>query len=108
MTHNEWESGKRLSVNNATKDQLKFMVEDRDATIKRLRKELEAKEKDFKALLSSAADFAAEAKKASELLRILADYGQMIKRDNGKYPNVVLDDISKSIEFVLRKWGFKE
>ena len=46
MTHNEWENGKRLTVNNATKEQLKWMVEDRDAKIKRLYEELQ-NEKDL-------------------------------------------------------------
>lgn len=41
MTHNERERGKRLTIHNATKEQLKFMVQDRDNTIKRLCKELE-------------------------------------------------------------------
>lgn len=44
MTHNEWESGKRLTIHNATKEQLKLMVEDRDAVIAKLYKELEEKQ----------------------------------------------------------------
>ena len=108
MTHNEWESGKRLSVHNATKDQLKFMVEDRDATIKRLHKELEAEKEKLEMVLALPGCFPVESKRIQELLEILAGYGRMIKRDNGAHPAVVLDDISKSIEFVLQKWGFKE
>lgn len=101
-------SGKRLSIHNATKDQLKFMVEDRDATIKRLRKELDAEKEKLEMVLAFPACPPRESEKVQKLLGILASYGRMIKRDNGTYPSVVLDDISKSIEFVLREWGFKE
>lgn len=45
MTHKEWESGKELTIHNATKDQLKFMVKDRDNRIAGLQKELENKQK---------------------------------------------------------------
>ena len=45
MTHKEWESGKELTIHNATKDQLKFMVKDRDNRIVELQKELENKQK---------------------------------------------------------------
>ena len=45
MTHKEWESGKKLTIHNATKDQLKFMVKDRDNRIAELQKELENKQK---------------------------------------------------------------
>ena len=45
MTHKEWESGKELTIHNATKDQLKFMVKDRDNRIAKLQKELENKQK---------------------------------------------------------------
>lgn len=106
MTHNEWEKGKRLTVHNATKDQLKFMVEDRDATIKRLWKELNAEKKKLEMVLKF--PDCKESEKVQKLLGILANYGGMIKRNNGMYPSVVLDDISKSIEFVLREWGFEE
>ena len=41
MTHNEWEQGKRLTIHNATKQQLQFMVKDRDARISSLYKENE-------------------------------------------------------------------
>ena len=44
MTHKEWESGKDLTIHNATKDQLKFMVKDRDNRIAELQKELENKQ----------------------------------------------------------------
>ena len=45
MTHKEWESGKELTIHNATKDQLKFMVKDRDNRIAELQKELKNKQK---------------------------------------------------------------
>lgn len=45
MTHKEWASGKELTIHNATKDQLKFMVKDRDNRIAELQKELENKQK---------------------------------------------------------------
>ena len=45
MTHKEWESGKDLTIHNATKEQLKFMVNDRDDRIAELQKELENKQK---------------------------------------------------------------
>ena len=45
MTHKEWESGKDLTIHNATKDQLKFMVKDRDNRIAELQSELENKQK---------------------------------------------------------------
>ena len=45
MTHKEWESGKELTIHNATKEQLKFMVKDRDNRIAKLQNELENKQK---------------------------------------------------------------
>ena len=45
MTHAEWESGKELIIHNATKEQLKFMVKDRDNRITELQKELKNKQK---------------------------------------------------------------
>ena len=45
MTHREWENGKELTIHNATKEQLKFMVKDRDNRITELQKELENKQK---------------------------------------------------------------
>ena len=45
MTHVEWESGKELTIHNATKEQLKFMVKDRDNRIAELQKKLENKQK---------------------------------------------------------------
>ncbi len=38
-----------------------------------------------------------------QLLNIMSGYLTMIKRDKGEYPTVVLDDISKSIEYVLKQ-----
>ena len=45
MTHKEWESGKDLTIHNATKEQLKFMVKDRDNRITELQRELKNKQK---------------------------------------------------------------
>ena len=45
MTQAEWESGKELAIHNATKEQLKFMVKDRDNRIAELQKELKNKQK---------------------------------------------------------------
>lgn len=56
MTHDEWEAGKRLTIHNATKEQLKFMVKDRDATIRRLIEELEQKKKECDTLLHTLVD----------------------------------------------------
>ena len=44
MTHIEWENGKELTIHNATKEQLKFMVKDRDNRITELQQELENKQ----------------------------------------------------------------
>lgn len=41
MTHKEWENGKELTVDNATKEQLIWMVKDRDEQIKHLYEELQ-------------------------------------------------------------------
>lgn len=38
-----------------------------------------------------------------QLLDIMSSYLRMIERDNGEYPAVVLDDIAKSIKYVLEK-----
>ncbi len=43
-THKQWENGERLNIRNATKEQLKFMIKDRDETIKRLRMQLDEKQ----------------------------------------------------------------
>ena len=47
MTHAEWENGKELTIHNATKEQLKCMVRDRDNRIAELQKKLEEKQKAF-------------------------------------------------------------
>ena len=41
MTHAAWERGEQLTIHNATKAQLQWMVKDRDETIKRLYREME-------------------------------------------------------------------
>ena len=44
MTHNQWEQGKRLTIHNATKEQLKFMVRERESMIQDLTKQLDEKQ----------------------------------------------------------------
>lgn len=44
MTHKQYENEKRLNICNATKEQLKFMVKDRDEMIKKLRMQLDEKQ----------------------------------------------------------------
>lgn len=41
MTYDAWEHGDRLIIHNANKEQLKFMVRDRDRHIKDMTKEIE-------------------------------------------------------------------
>lgn len=45
MTHDQWEQGKRLTIHNATKDQLKFMIRKREAMVQDLQKQLEEKDR---------------------------------------------------------------
>lgn len=45
MTHNQWEQGERLTIHNATKEQLKFMVKERESIIQDLTKQLDEKRK---------------------------------------------------------------
>lgn len=44
MTHKQYENEKRLNIYNATKEQLKFMVKDRDEMIKKLWMQLDEKQ----------------------------------------------------------------
>lgn len=44
MTNKQYENEEHLNIHNATKEQLKLMVKDRDETIKRLQKELNEKQ----------------------------------------------------------------
>ena len=53
MTHKELENGTKLTVNNATKEQLIWMVKDRDEQIKHLYEELQ-KERDLSKSLALA------------------------------------------------------
>ena len=41
--------------------------------------------------------------KSDMLLRIIEGYGRMIDRSGKEFPTVVLDDIRKSIDFVIEK-----
>lgn len=45
MTHNEWENGKRLTTNNATREQLVWMVKDLESTINRQREQIDRLQK---------------------------------------------------------------
>lgn len=56
MTHDESERGVRLTIHNATKEQLKWMVKDRDSHIKRLERELKEAREETKQILKSTAD----------------------------------------------------
>ena len=47
MLHEQWERQEKLTIHNATKDQLKFMVKNRDMLIKQLYQELECKQKEL-------------------------------------------------------------
>ena len=47
MTHNQWEQGKRLTIHNATKEQLKFMVTKKEIRIQGLQKQLDEKQKEL-------------------------------------------------------------
>ena len=40
-----------------------------------------------------------------QLLSVLESYSKMIKRNGKDYPTVTLDDIEKSLEYVLEKNG---
>ena len=48
MTHNQWEQGKRLTIHNATKEQLKFMVTEREIRIQDLQKQLDETQQELK------------------------------------------------------------
>lgn len=52
MTHDQWERGERLTIHNATREQLKWMVKDREETIRRLYEENEKLKKEQETLLS--------------------------------------------------------
>lgn len=47
MTYNQWVQGKRLTINNATKEQLKFMVRERESMIQGLQKQLDERQKEL-------------------------------------------------------------
>ncbi len=63
MTHNAWERGESLTIHNASKTQLKWMVEDREARIKKLYKELEKCKEENRILIESIADLVDKVKK---------------------------------------------
>ena len=45
MTYHQWEQGRRLTIHNATKEQLKLMVREREVMIQDLQKRLDEKQK---------------------------------------------------------------
>ena len=45
MTYNQWEQGERLTIHNATKEQMKFKVRERESMIRDLTKQLDEKQK---------------------------------------------------------------
>lgn len=45
MTHNQFEHGEKLTIHNTTKEQLKFMVRERETMIQDLQKQLDEKQK---------------------------------------------------------------
>lgn len=45
MTHNEWENGKRLATSNATREQLVWMVKDRESIINRQQEQIDRLQK---------------------------------------------------------------
>ena len=52
MSHNEWEHGKQLTIHNATKEQLQWMVKDREETIKRLYNQIEEERRGHEKMIS--------------------------------------------------------
>ena len=63
MTHNAWEHGENLTIHNANKEQLKWMVEDRDLRIKKLYEELEKYKKYNKTLVENLTELVDKVKK---------------------------------------------
>lgn len=63
MTHDDWENGASLTVHNATKSQLIFMVKDRDRAISRLYKQIEEKENIINNLIGFIGEMAMEVSK---------------------------------------------
>lgn len=63
MTHNAWEHGENLTIHNANKEQLKWMVEDRELRIKKLYEELEKYKKYNKTLVENLAELVDKVKK---------------------------------------------
>ena len=48
MTHNDWEKGATLTIHNATKEQLKFMVRDEQSHSSRLYEQLQTEKAENK------------------------------------------------------------
>lgn len=64
MTHDASERGVRLTIHNANKAQLKFMVEDRDSRIRDMLKEIETLKAEQEMLLNAVVEWT---NKATEL-----------------------------------------
>lgn len=63
MTHNAWEHGENLTIHNANKEQLKWMVEDRESRIKKLQEELEKCKEYNKTLIENLSELVDKVKK---------------------------------------------
>lgn len=53
MTHTQWEHGETLTVHNATKEQLKFMVQDEQSRSHRLFGELQKEKEEHEKIFNS-------------------------------------------------------
>ncbi len=119
MTNKQYENGEYLNIHNATKEQLKFMVKDRDETIKRL-KRIEWKTGSVKWSDRNAKELYLKQKFQVEnggniMKRDLVDelYKTAYKRYREKYPNKdfasipnFLDSLWFSIEGELNRNGY--
>jgi hypothetical protein len=52
MTHEQWERGETLTIHNATKEQLKFMIKDKNRQIAELQSELKEMKAAFNELVT--------------------------------------------------------
>lgn len=120
MTNKQYENGEHLNIHNATKEQLKLMVKDRDETIKRLQKRIEWKTGSVKWSDRNAKELYLKQKFQVEnggniMKRDLVDelYKTAYKRYREKYPNKdfasipnFLDSLWFSIEGELNRNGY--
>ena len=120
MTNKQYENGEHLNIHNATKEQLKLMVKDRDETIKRLQKELNEKQAALNEAIEMLKNCNLKQKFQVEnggniMKRDLVDelYKTAYKRYREKYPNKdfasipnFLDSLWFSIEGELNRNGY--